>query len=87
MVARLVVDEHASRVQRELISLRAKRANYVFRGTTEVQGALKLSATHDFTWWRVSNCQATNELSKRVNCQRRGEDEAQTRNHPVNRTG
>ena len=59
LVARLVIAEHANGVQREPISLRAQRANFVFRGTTEVQGALKLSATNDFTWWRVSNCQAT----------------------------
>ncbi len=82
LVARLVIAEHANEVQRELISLRAKRAIFVFRGATELQGAFKLSATHDFTWWRVSNCQATHELSKRVNCQRRGENEARTEDHP-----
>ena len=53
MVARLVVVEHANGVEREPISLRAQRANFVFRGTNELRGALKLSATNDFTWLRV----------------------------------
>lgn len=55
MVARLVVVEHANSVERELTLLRAQRANFVFRGTTELPGAfVGLSATHDFTWLRVN---------------------------------
>ncbi len=54
MVARFVVVEHANSVERELTLLRAQRANFVFRGTNEIQGALKLSATNEFTWLRVN---------------------------------
>ncbi len=54
LVARLVVVEHANSVERELTLLRAQRANFVFRGTNEIQSAFKLSATHDFTWLRVN---------------------------------
>jgi hypothetical protein len=53
MVARLVVVEHANSVEREPTLLRAQRANFVFRGTNEIQGAFKLSTTNDFTWSRV----------------------------------
>ena len=49
MVARLVVVEHANGVQRELISLRAQRAIFVFRETNEIQSAFKSSETYDFT--------------------------------------
>lgn len=41
-------------VERELTSLRAQRANFVFRGTTELAGAFKLSATNEFTWLPVN---------------------------------
>jgi hypothetical protein len=47
-----VVVEHANSVERELTLLRAQRANFVFRGTTELPGAFKLSVTHNFTWLR-----------------------------------
>ena len=54
MVARRVVFEHANSVERELTLLRAQRAIFVFRGTTELRSAFKLSVTNEFTWLRVN---------------------------------
>ena len=53
LVARLVVAEHASGMQREQIKQRAKRARDVFAKVNEFQRAFKLSAMKEFPWLHV----------------------------------
>lgn len=73
MVARLVVVEHANSVERELTSLRAQRAIFVLRGTTELPGAFGLSATHDFTWLRVDRTPSDVRIVGRIKSCNAGE--------------